>query len=598
MKSTKWLIRMGLAVVLIVAFTLPACTGGGGGEGGVHRLAIGTLADVPNLNMDQSQLEHTNMGCLYKTLVYEHLGSYHKVGGSGDDANEFVPCLATGYDVTYEKRYHPVNKVMQDAQVWTVHLREDVKWHDGEDFTAEDVEFTLKHSLSEWDPAKPICWEHYWTTWRPVWWLNVTGTHTIELIYEHNITEAHPPSWWQWDCIIPKHVFGPLGAGNYTGWAENATDWDGEHIGTGPFKFVEHVIGDHHKWVRNDDWWGTDDSNYGPIEIEELWIQIYPSTETLTASFEAGEIDTSVVGFNYVNIPTFEADPDITVEIVPGLAKYYLGFDLYTDDYYPEVWGDPPVLNYTANPLHDLELRKAIAYAINTTKIIDVVLHDYALPSDSWMYVDSPGHKSGLNMYECDPAEAASILEGEGYYLDDGKWYSPYTNEKLEFTIRTENTVTESDIGQSIVEDLNAFGIDTTHIPVDPTTYYNEMYVPDKGWDMFISSEEPSADPYSDWIWALLTDPWGWGWDWAPTFWVDPEFNEWYEALYTHPNPQVARDELQVIANEELPMYMLFEDKMISAYRTDKWTNWYNELGGPVTWFNPWSIYEVEWVGD
>jgi len=184
---------------------------------------------------------------------------------------------------------------------------------------------------------------------------------------------------------------------------------------------VEHDIGDHHKWVRNDDWWGKDDPNYGPIDIEELWIQIYSSTEGLTASFETGEIDTSVVGFNYMNIPDFQADPDITVEIVPGLAMYYLGFDLYTEDYYPDEWGEEPNLDYTANPLHDKALRKAIAYAINTTKIIDVVLHSYGLPADSWMYDSSPGHKSGLEMYDIDTEEAANILTGEGYYLvDDG----------------------------------------------------------------------------------------------------------------------------------------------------------------------------------
>jgi hypothetical protein len=44
-------------------------------------------------------------------------------------------------------------------------------------------------------------------------------------------------------------------------------------------------------------------------------------------------------------------------------------------------------------------------------------------------------------------------------------------------------------------------------------------------------------------------------------------------------------------------MYMLYREHVVSAYWTDRWTGWYNELGGPAYWFNPWSMYEAHWVG-
>ena len=407
------------------------------GDGGTKKLTVGVLTDVPNLNMDEEELEHSNVGCVYKRMVYETLGGYPKVGADPDDPNEFIPKLAMNYTITNEKRWHPVNEQWQDAQVWTWELREGVKWHDGEDFTAEDVEFTCENALSEWDPAKPICWDHYWDTWDTVWWLNVTDTHTIEFIYESPISTAHFPVWVTWDAIIPEHIFGPDGDGVYDDWNEDPSEWTGNHTGTGAFKWEAYVHNDYHKWVRNDDWWGhTDpDHRYDQVDIDELWIKIFPSMESLTAAFEAEphEIDTYMASFSYANIPSFLEEEDITVEVVPGIAVYYLGFNHWahwgTYHYYNKNTYEFGGLNYTANPLHDKALRQAIAYAIDAQAIIDVVLGGttnlelvehgdlpaYAELADSWIYPEMTGHNDELEMYEQDLTEAEDLLRDAGY---------------------------------------------------------------------------------------------------------------------------------------------------------------------------------------
>ena len=610
MKSKKWFISLGLAVVLVVAFALPACEPEP--EEPVQRLIVGTLTDQPSLFMNPEALEQTNVGCIYSShAIYETLGAYGKVGASPHDTDVLVPRLCTSYTVTNEMRYHPINEAMQMAQVWTLTLREGVKWHDfatsGEYLDANDVKYTFENVLSEWDPSKPICWEDYWESEEATWWLNVTGTYEIELIYEDPITTVYPPGWWHWDPIVPEHVYGPAGNGTYVGWNEDAALWDGNHIGTGPWKYEDHKPDDYHHWKRNDDWWG-ESTVYGPNEVEELWIITFPSMESLTAAFEVGTIDTYMASFSYLKIPDYEADPDITVGVQPGITIYYLGFNLYTEDYYPEIWGDPPVLNMTANPLHDKVLRQAIAYAIDAQRIIDVVLggSTYGDLAAGWVYPESAGYNDELDMYVQNTTKAAQLLTdadyyqdgGGGGYLGQGKWVSNYTDEQLEFTLTTANIVNESDTGLAIKEDLDAFGIDITVSSIDTGSFYDQLYMPEKTWELFIAEEDPSADPYSDWIWMLLTDPWGWGEDWAPTFWVDPAFNDGYEELYTAADPNVPRKAIQEIANEELPMYMLYREHVVSAYRTDRWTGWYNELGGPLYWFNPWSLYEVEWVGD
>lgn len=603
MKSKKWLISVVLAVVLVISIVLAGC-----GDGVVvtpGKLVIGTMTDVPSLNMHQESLEHTNMGIFYKAFLYETLAVYAKAGDvvPGDpagwyDTDVLIPRLAVGYCVTTEDRYHPVDEVMEEAQVWTVQLREGVKWHDGQDFTAEDVDFTIRNSISEWDASKPLCWDHYWENWEKVWWTEVTGNHTIELIYEKPISEAHPPSWWCWDTMIPEHIFGPAGNGTYPGWVSNTTLWDGEHIGTGPFLWEEHVLGDHHKWVKNDDWWG-ETTEYGPIEIEEIWFQIFPTMETVTAAFEADEIDTYVASFSYLSIPDFEADDDIVWDVVPGVGIYYLGFDLYTPEYHNYGETGMPVLDPEENPLHDVDLRKAIAYAVNVSTICEVVYGGYAELADSWVYTDSPGHNASLEMYEQNITKAENLLlnHDPAYYKVEGKWYSGYTDEQLEFDIHTSNDLDEIDTGQSIASDLEDFGIDMSHKIMDSTTFVDKLYWVDKDWDLFIGSEEPFIDPYSDWIHSLISDPWGWGWAWSPTYWYSPLFNELYEDIYYNVDPNVPRKFLQGVANNALPMYMLYRTDIITAWRETRWEGWYNGIGGPIFWGNPWSIYDLEWVG-
>jgi ABC-type transport system substrate-binding protein len=334
---------------------------------------------------------------------------------------------------------------------------------------------------------------------------------------------------------------------------------------------------------------------YGPNEIEEIWFQVFPTMEAITAAFEADEIDTPVGGFQYLNKADFDADPEITTGVMPGVGIYFLGFDFWTEGYNYYEKGENP----NKNPLHDKDLRHAIAYAINVTTIIDVVLGGYGSLADSWVYTDSPGHNTTLEMYEQDIAAATALLENHtpAYYKVGEKWYSGYTDEQLEFTLHTSNDVTEVDVGQSIRDDLLEFGIAVTHKIVDSTTYVDQIYEVKKDYDLFVSSEEPSADPYSDWIFSLIGDPWGWGWAWSPTFWLNKSFNTGYEAIYTAVDPNVPRMKIQGIANRELPMYMLYRGDVITAWRTDKWTGWYNELGGPIYWFNPWSVLDLHWVG-
>ena len=378
--------------------------------GGATRMDMAFPADMPNLNMDQDLLDQTTLGCTYKSLMYECLGICTKIEeGHPEDAYNFTPRLAVGYTVSTENRMHPVyNTTWEDAQVWTVALREGVKWHDGANFTAYDVEYTCKNICTPWDPAKPVTWEAYedlgYNENHLVWWVEVVNDHTIEFIYENPINPDYAPGWWLWNGIAPKHIFEPD--------EREPTEWDGDKIGTGPFKYVEHDEDNYHYWTRNDDWWGD------PPEVQDLYCHIIPTTTATTMALQVGDIDT----FTEYPLPpsliaTMEADPDITVDIKKGITIVYMAFNLYSDGYRDEELGGPH-LEPAVNPLQDKKLRQAIAYAIDMDAIIELVYQGYGEMVDSFVYPESPNHNPALDMYEYNPTTARSMLEAEGYYWE------------------------------------------------------------------------------------------------------------------------------------------------------------------------------------
>jgi len=384
--------------------------------GGATRMDMAFPADMPNLYMDMDVLDQTTLGCTYKNLVYECLGICTKIEeGAVEDAYLFEPRLAVDYSISTENRTHPVYNTTWEAQVWTVELREGVKWHDGENFTAYDVEFTANNVWSPWTPSMPVTWEAYEDSWDEddlMFWVDVVDEHTIEFIYENPINPDHVPSWWLWNSAAPKHIFGPAGNGTYEGWNVEPGEWDGESIGTGPFKYVEHDEDNYHYWTRNDDWWGD------PPEVQDLYCRIIPTTSATVMALQAGEIDT----FTEFPLPpsfidALDADPDITVDIVPGITIVYMAFNIYSDGYRDDEGGGP-YLEPEANPLQDVVLRQAIAYAIDVEAMIDLVYQGYGEMVDNFVYPESPNHNPALEMYEADTTTARNMLLAANYTFE------------------------------------------------------------------------------------------------------------------------------------------------------------------------------------
>jgi len=148
-----------------------------------------------------------------------------------------------------------------------------------------------------------------------------------------------------------------------------------------------------------------------------------------------------------------------------------------------------------------------------------------------------------------------------------------------------------------INEMLPAIGIDTEVTIMDPDTFMDYLYNPvaDK-LEIMVYGEDPSPDPWSDWVWQEQVG-WGSGGDWwNPSYYDNPRYNQLWVDNSCAKDLETKKEilyEMQDILAEDLPLIYLARADFISAYSTDKIKGWVNEIGGPVSWLNDWSILKV-----
>ena len=366
------------------------------------RLNIGCSALPGNLLMEQEGLMYTHVGCLYLMLVYENLVGYPKL--TEGTAYDFVPKLATNYTVTYEA------DGMGDGgqnQVWTYDLREGVKWHDydtaGKNFTADDVVYSIKYVQFKWANNRPVNWTAVGDAddiLPDQMLVTKTGDYQVQLRYVegYHQNESFVPCAYLWYAFVPKHVFDAIGA------PEDPTSWHGNYTGTGPYMVKEYEAGSHLLLERFDDYWGADDPlGYWELPAaDEVLFQLYENEGPFWIAFEAGAMDSSAsFSVPHPKKAAYDADADITLEVVSDLSVYYLGFNLHETGGYA--------------PLQELALRQAIAAAVDKEDIIAITFGSYGEVADGFVYLESPNHHPSLPNNEYDLTEAASILTAAGY---------------------------------------------------------------------------------------------------------------------------------------------------------------------------------------
>lgn len=246
------------------------------------------------------------------------------------------PLLATEWEVS------------EDGLTYSFKLREGVKWHDGEDFTSEDVKFSIEtagqfHSRNR-------------STYSKITEIETPDDHTVIL----HLSEPTPFLLKAFSSmespIVPSHLYAdgadPLTHPNNTA-----------PIGTGAFVFKEWVRGSHVIWEKNPNYWNPD-----LPQVDRLVARFVLDPSARTIAFETGDVD---IGYR-TPIPFRDIDRMKEIEHLE-----------FTSDGYQY---DPPNIiiveaNLRDEALSDLKVRQAIAHCIDREMINRVVFYNYATPS-------------------------------------------------------------------------------------------------------------------------------------------------------------------------------------------------------------------------
>lgn len=369
--------------------------------------------------------------------------------------------LATDWDVS------------EDKLTYTFYIEEGIKFHDGEELTAEDVEFTY-YAIADPDydgsrgpaVADIVGVEAYRNGETDmIEGIKVIDDYTISFtITEPNVKKIRDFGYG----VMPKHYYA------YETWDEFKSKLR-EPVGTGIMKFKSYETGQFAEFEKNEDYFK------GAANIDGVVIKMVP-TETQAAAVASGDVDLANPS---ANIETYETMIDTGIADVQeflGNSYRYVGFNLRLDKF------------------ADKRVRQALAYGINMDDYIETQWEGFAQACDSpvsplsWAAPD----QSTLNKYDYNPEKAQELLAEAGWVKnDEGKLMKDGEQFTIEWTTYKES---EWPINLIAVAENNwgELGIDVTANVMEFNAVVTQVFdeqdfeLWNMGWSLAID-----PDPYS-----------------------------------------------------------------------------------------------------
>ncbi len=307
------------------------------------------------------------------------------------DTGEFKPLLA--------KSWNWASDTALDLE-----LRDDVKFHDGSSFDADDVVYTLNHVSNK---------DNGVLTFRNVSWIKNAekmGDHKVRI----NLAKPFPPAL----AYLANAVF-IMPSGHYDSAptkADGKKDWgDVKPVGTGPYMVGEVKAGSHVVMEKNPNYMA--DSPKGTPQIGKMRFRTISEMNTQLAELLTG-------GLDWIwDVPKDQAErmkdnPAVTIENAKTFRISYLAFDVDGDSG-TDVFTKPKV-------------RQAVAHAINRQAIAENLVGPASEVIHSACHPDQFGCTQDVPQWEYNPEKAKALLAEAGY--PDGFEFDIYGYRQREFT--------------------------------------------------------------------------------------------------------------------------------------------------------------------
>jgi ABC-type transport system substrate-binding protein len=353
---------------------------------------------------------------------------YEGLVGFDGNTTRIKPVLAESWDVS------------PDGRTYTFHLRTGVTFHDGTPFDANAVKANFDRWQSQiGDPNHKSAEFIYWNDVAAFNDEIVSTSAVDNSTFQINLKDPSGPFLLNL-ALFPFAIVSPatlqqVGSGSIP-------DAGAAPSGTGPFKFVEWVRGDHITLAANDNYWG------GRPQIDQAIIRVITDNAARFFELQAGNID--MMEFpNPDDVRVAQSNPGLQVLFRPSLNVAYVDF------------------NEFQKPFDDMRVRQALSEAINRQAIVSSLYGGTGIEAKEMLAPGMLGYNEDIQPITYDPQHAKQLLAdaglGAGFTTDF--WYMPvdrpyYPNPQA--------------IAQAICNDWSAVGVKCDLKTKDWTAYLDD----------------------------------------------------------------------------------------------------------------------------
>jgi len=402
-------------------------------------------------------------------------GKFNPIYSSSVDDSYVVNLVFEGL-LTNDVQGNPIGKVAkkwdisEDNKTYTFHLNKGIKFSNGEELTAKDVEFTYtalcdpKYDGSRTDAVDKLVGyaEYNKGDAKTVTGIKVIDDYTISF----TLTEVKAPA------LSSDFGYGIMNKTYYAfekGNIEKLKESFLKPMGCGPYLFKEYKAGQEADFEKNPNYWD------GVAKIDKVILKVTTS-QTNIQGLSAGEVDMDRIGAAPENIQMLQSAGFIEMQLYPDNGYGYIG------------------LNLKDEKLKDKKVRQALTYGLNRKGFIDARYKGYAeicnapVSQVSWAYTDD------INKYEFNPEKANQLLEEAGWLKkDDGFRYKDGKKFEIHWMTYQGSKYVEMLI-PIVKENWKAIGIDVIPELMEFNTLCTKVYDEQK-FEMYNMSWSLSIDP-------------------------------------------------------------------------------------------------------
>ena len=338
------------------------------------------------------------------------------VVGSISDARTLVPILASDSAsadivgvvfnalIKYDENLNLVGdlaeswEIQDEGRIIVFHLRKDVLWHDGHQFSARDVEFTYQMLV---DPDVPT---PYSGDFERIERVELIDDYTIKIVYK----EIFAPAFSSWTMpLMPRHILANEDL--------SQTEFSRNPIGTGPYKFKSWRTQEKIELVANADYF-----EHRPF-INRYIYRVIPDQATLFLELQTKNVDlTGLSPLQYARqTDTAKFKKYFRKFCLPSFGYTYLGYNL------------------TDVRFKDKRVRQALNYAVDKNEIIQTVLLGLGRQSLGPFLPQSWAFNPQVKAMPFNLQRSRRLLKEAGWQDTDGDGWLDKNGQIFEFTIIT-----------------------------------------------------------------------------------------------------------------------------------------------------------------